>query len=171
MKKYVIPFIIILIIGILVSYFVYKSKINGSTIESRELRLKQISNLGESTNIDEEIIIDDYIFSGYITKNNRYGLAVFTPAGNGKYDFQTNVNSNNDELIFLPYVINGKAYNLFWANKADLDYAEIIYTIDGNKGEIIKIDAKNNKIIYTEEPSKDFSVEYYFIDVKGKLYK
>lgn len=68
-------------------------------------------------------------------------------------------------------IINEKQYNLFWANKADLDYAEITYMIDGKAGETIEMDAQNNQIIYTEAPSNDFSVEYYFVDINGNQYK
>lgn len=170
-KKCIIPLITIAVIGLLISYFINQSKLNGSTLESRELRLREISNLGEITTINQEITIDGYIISGYTTNNNRYGLAVFAPAGNGKYDFQTNINRQNDELIFLDYTINTKFYTLVWANKADLDYSEITYTIKGKTGETIKLDAKNNKIIYTEAPSNDFSVKYRFIDKNGKIYE
>jgi len=168
-KKYIIPFITIVVIGLLISLYVNQSKLNGSTLESRELRLREISNLGEITTIDQEITIDGYIISGYNAKNNQHGLAVFVPESKGKYKFQTNVNRQNGELIFLTATVNEKLYNLFWANKTDLDYAEITYTIDGKTGEVIKLDAKNNKIIYTEAPSSDFSVEYHFVDKNGKF--
>lgn len=94
-------------------------------------------------------------------------MAVFATDGDGVYRFQTNANRFNDELAFITVYINRKPYNVFWANKMDLDYAEIAYTIDGNIGETIKLDAKDNKIIYTEAPSSEFSVEYYFFDING----
>ena len=171
LKKYTLPFTMIIIVGLLIGFFINQSKLNGSTIESRELRLKEISNLGEVTTIDQEILIDDYVISGYTTKNNRYGLAVFAPTGNGQYEFQTNVNRRNDELAFTTTTINQALYNVFWANKADLDYAEITYTIDGKTGETIKVDAQNNQIIYTKAPSKDFSVEYHFVNIHGDRYQ
>lgn len=171
LKKYIIPFSIIVIAGLLITFFFNQNRLNGSTIESRELRLREISNLGKVTTIDQEITIDGYIISGYTAKNNQYGLAVFVPAGNGKYNFQTNANRQNKELLFMTTIINEKQYNLFWANKADLDYAEITYMIDGKAGETIEMDAQNNQIIYTEAPSNDFSVEYYFVDINGNQYK
>lgn len=142
-----------------------------STVENRELRLQTISNLGNETTISQEVVIDDYIISGYTTRNNRYGLAVFAADGDGTYRFQTNINRFDDELVFITATINHKHYNVFWANKADLDYAEVTYTIDGNIGETIKLDAKDNKIIYTDAPSNDFSVEYYFFDINGNRYE
>ncbi|PHV71023.1 hypothetical protein CS063_06720 [Sporanaerobium hydrogeniformans] len=171
LKKYSVPLVMLIFIGFLIGFFINKSKWSGATIESRELRLREISNLGEATTIDQEIMIDGYIISGYTTKNNRHGLAVFAPIGNDKYEFQTNVTRPNDKLIFTTATINQRLYNLFWANKADLDYAEITYTMDGKTGEAIKLDARNNKIIYKEAPSNDFSVECYFVDVNGKRYE
>ncbi|BCK01578.1 hypothetical protein bsdcttw_46180 [Anaerocolumna chitinilytica] len=38
-------------------------------------------------------------------------------------------------------------------------------------GETVKLDAKNNVIIYTEAPVKDFSVKYCFVDKNGNRYK
>lgn len=69
-------------------------------------------------------------------------------------------------LIYPTATINQKLCNLFWANKTDLDYAEITYTIYGKIIQLIKLAAKNNKIIYTEAPSKDFSVEHHFVGKK-----
>lgn len=171
-KKCIIPLITIVIIGILISCFVNQIKLNGSTLKSRELRLRKISKLGETTTIEQEISIDGYIISGYTTNNNQHGLAVFTPTGNGKHEFQQNINKHNDELIFLDYYINSKFYTIVWANKADLDYAEITYTVEDKTGETIKLDAQNDKIIYTQAPSSNhYSLEYRFIDKNGKIYE
>ena len=171
LKKSTIPLVAIIVIGIVISVFVIQNTNNCDTLENRERRLRDISNLGEVTNIDQETVIDDYIISGYTTKNNQYGLAVFAPAGNGRYKFQTNVNRQNDELVFITATINKTLYNLFWANKANLDYAEITYTIAAKTEKTIKIDAQNNQIVYTVAPSTDFSVEYSFTDLNGTRYE
>lgn len=81
-----------MIAGLLIGFFVNQNKLNGSTVESRELRLRQISNSGKVTTINKEITIEDYIVSRYTAKNNQYGLAIFAPTGNGNYEFQSNVN-------------------------------------------------------------------------------
>jgi hypothetical protein len=77
----------------------------------------------------------------------------------------------DNELVFMTTTINHKPYNLFWANKANLDYAEITYTLSGVVGKTVKLDAKDNIIIYTEAPAKDFSVEYCFVDKNGNRYE
>lgn len=167
-KKFIISFIIIVII---ITIFIIPNVNGCDTLENRELRLREISNLGEVTNIDQELTIDGYIISGYTTKNNIHGLAVFAPTNNGKYEFQTNINRQSDKLILLTTTINQTLYNVFWANKANLDYAEITYTIDSKTGETLIIDAQNNQIIYTEAPTSNFSVEYYFVDKNGVRYE
>lgn len=171
-KKYVIPCVVgAILIVLLASFFAMRSRPDCSTLESRELRLSELSNLDGDTHISCEIEIDGYIVSGYSSSNHKYGLAIFEPQGNGKYKFQTNSTRENDELVFMTAIINQKSYNLFWANKADLDYAEITYTLSGMVGETVKLDAKDNIIIYTEAPAKDFSVKYCFVDKNGNRYE
>ena len=171
LKKYIAPLAMIIIAGLLIGFFISQSKFDGSTTESRELRLKEISSLGTVTTIDQEITIDGYIISGYTAKNDQHGLAVFAHTGNGYYEFQTNVTGPKDKLVFTIVTINKISYSLFWANKANLDYADITYTIDNKTEKTIKLDAQNNKIIYLEAPSNDFSVEYNFVDVNGMRYE
>lgn len=170
-KKYIIPLIAIIVIGVIISIFLIQNMNGCDTLENRERRLREISNLGEGTNIDQEISIGDYIISGYTTKNNRQGLAVFAPTDNGKYKLQTNVNRENNELVLITTTINQTPYNIFWANKANLDYAEITYTVDGKIGETITVDAQDNQIVYTESPAKDYNVEYIFVDKNGTHYE
>lgn len=171
-KKNIIPCVVsAILIILLVSFFAMRSHPDGSTMESRELRLSELSKLDGNAHISCEIEIDGYIVSGYNSSNNKYGLAIFEPQGDGKYKFQTNITRESDELAFMTAIINQKSYNLFWANKADLDYAEITYTLSGMVGETVKLDAKNNVIIYTVAPAKDFSVKYCFVDKNGNRYE
>lgn len=112
----------------------------------------------------------DLIVSGYNSSNNKHGLAIFEPQGDGKYKFQMNVTRQNDELVFLGTTINQKSYDLFWADKEDLDYEEITYTLSGLVQETLKLDAKDNAIIYMKPPAKDYSVEYCVVDKNGNRY-
>lgn len=148
-----------------------RSRPDGSTLESRELRLSELSKLDGDAHISYEVEIDGYIVSGYTSSNHKHGLAIFEPQGDGKYKFQTNVTRENDELVFMTAIINQKSYDLFWADKVDLDYAEITYTLSGVVGETVKLNAKDNSIIYTEAPAKDYSVEYCFVDKSGNRYE
>ncbi|MEG0751643.1 MAG: hypothetical protein RR998_02895 [Oscillospiraceae bacterium] len=171
-KKFIIPLTVIIVAaGIIVTIFIMQNSNRCDTIENRERRLREIGNLGAITTIGQEIAIDGYIISGYTAQNNRYGLAVFAPIGNGEYEFQTNANRQNDELVFILTSIHQTQYNVFWANKANLNYAQITYTVDGKTDATIKLDAKDNKILYAEAPSDDFSAEFYFVDLSGKLYE
>ncbi len=171
-KKYLIPCVVsALFVVLLASFFVMRLRPDGSTLESREQQLSELSQLDGDVCISCETKIDGYIVSGYSSSNNKYGLAIFEPQGNGKYKFQTSITRENDELIFMNTIIKQKSYNLFWANKADLDYAEITYIPSGMVGETVKLDAKDNVIIYTEAPAKDFSVKYCFVDKNGNRYE
>ncbi len=171
-KKYIIPTVVgTIFIVLLASFFLMRIRPDGSTLKSRELQLSELSKLDGDVYISNEIEIDGYIVSGYSSSINKYGLAIYEPQGYGKYKFQTSITRENDELIFMNTIIKQKSYNLFWANKADLDYAEITYTPSGMVGETVKLDAKNNVIIYTEAPVKDFSVKYCFVDKNGNRYE
>jgi hypothetical protein len=63
------------------------------------------------------------------------------------------------------------SYDLFWANKTNLDYAEITYTISNKSQKSLKLDASENKIIYNKSPSNNYSVEYVFVDAEGNRIK
>lgn len=170
-KKYIIPIAIGFVFIILSIFFSTQSKPDGSSIESRELILNKLSKINGNTHISYEIQIDEYIVSGYISSNNKLGLAIFEPQGNGKYKFQTYYLRDKDELIHRNVIINQKFYDLFWANKADLDYAEITYITSNKSEETFKLDATDNKIIYKEAPSNDYAVEYVFVDTNGNHYE
>lgn len=170
-KSVILSLIAIIIVGMIATISMIKNINNCDTVENRELRLREIDNLGEVTTIDQELTIDDYVISGYTTKSNRHGLALFAPTGDEKYKFQRNVNRQNDKLILLTTNINQTHYNIFWANKANLDYAEITYTVDGKTGETLTIDAQGNQIIYAEVPATDYNVEYIFVDKNGTRYE
>lgn len=159
-------FIILLIV-----FFFTQSNPDGSSIESRELMLSKLSKINDNAHISYEIIIDDYIVSGYITSNNKHGLAIFEPQGNGKYNFQSDYLIEKDALIYCNVIINQKSYDLFWANKADLDYAEITYILSNKSVENLKLDATGNKIIYKEAPSNDYAIQYVFVDTNGNRYE
>jgi hypothetical protein len=167
-KKYVFVTAIILILSVVfISFFYQQSKLDGSTLESRELRLNQSD---DGIHIASEIKIDEYIISGIISTNSQYGLAVFEPENN-KYKLKTRSLEDNSEIVTEHTIINGTDYDLFWYNQADLDYAEITYAVQGKKLEPIKLDAGENKILYYRAPGDDYSVEVIFYDTQGNQYE
>lgn len=169
MKKYIFAVATILILSIaFVSFFFQQSKLDGSTVESRELRLNQSDN---GIHIASEIKIDEHIISGIIAANNKYGLAIFGPEDNNKYKLQTRLLRDNGEIIIGHTVVNETGYDLFWYNQLNLDYAEIEYTVQGKKLEPIKLDARENRILYYKAPSNDYSVEVTFYDTQGNSYE
>jgi len=168
-KRYIWAVALIIILGIVFfELYLQQNKLDGSTIVSRELILNQSQN---GIHIVSEIKIDDYIVSGIIGSNNNDGLVVFASQANGKYKFQTKVLREKGSTIIEHTFINSVGYDLFWRNQVDLDYAEIIYTVQGNALEPIKLDAKDNKILYCEAPSNDYSVEVVYYDIQGNRYE
>jgi hypothetical protein len=168
-KKYIFAIAAILILSIVfISFFFQQSKLDGSTLESRELRLNRSDN---GIHIASEIKIDEHIISGVIDANNKYGLAIFEPEDNHKYKLQTRFLRDNGEIIIEHTIVNETGYDLFWYNQADLDYAKITYTVQGKKLEPIKLDAGENKILSYKAPSNDYSVEVTFYDTQGNRYE
>jgi hypothetical protein len=168
-KRYILAVAIIIILSVVfVELYLQQSKVDGSTVESRELILNRSEN---GVHIVSEIQIDDDIISGIIGSNNKYGLAVFKSQANGKYKFQTRVLRESGRTIIEHTFVNNVAYDLFWRNQVDLDYAEIIYTVQGNELEPIKLDARDNQILYCEAPSNDYSVEVVYYDIQGNRYE
>lgn len=169
-KKYIILIAVGFVFIILLIFFFTQSNPDGSSVESRELMLSK-SKINDNAHISYEIKIDNYIVSGYISSNNKHGLAMFEPKGNGKYKFPFSYLIDKDALIHCNVIINHKSYDLFWANKADLDYAEITYIFPNKSEETLKLDAKGNKIIYKEAPSNNYAIQYVFVDTNGNRYE
>jgi hypothetical protein len=168
-KKYIFVTAIVLILSVVfISFFFQRSKLDGSTLESRAL---QLNKSGNGLHIASEIKIDEYIISGIVSTNSKYGLAVFEPEDNNKYKLQTRSLEDNSEIITEHTVINGTDYDLFWYNQTNLDYAEITYTVQGKKLEPIKLDAGENKILYYKAPGNDYSVKVTFYDTQGNQYE
>lgn len=140
-----------------------------STVRQRESYLGKIDSLGE-IHIESELVIDDYIISAYTGLNGNYGLAIFEPIQGGNYKFQSNINKNDGEVIFTTIIINKVVYDIFWANKRDLDYAQISY-VNNDGIQNYKIDASNNKIIYIQNPKKNYEVSAKFITKNGEIYR
>ena len=159
----------LVVVGCLIVYF---DGLVGNTVESRELRLRQIEGLGESVTIGQELELAGYIVSGYTTAGIRpYGLAVFKPAGVGRYRLQSRSSAYSNQIIEISTRIDETHYSFFWANKADLAYAEITYTMDGKAGETIRLDATDNRIVVAEAPAeKSYGAEFYFYDQNGNRY-
>ena len=169
-KKVMIALVAIGVLVIVATVFTLKNENNCDTTDSRELRLREIDRL-ETASIGQELTIDGYIISGYTTEYKQHGLAVFAPTTTGKYEYRTNALRYTNELVTLHTLIGQTWYDLFWANKPDLDYAEITYTVDGQAVNTMTINAQDNKILCTEAPDESYKVQYYFVDKSGTRYE
>lgn len=169
---YIFVFIIFVVIAdFFIGTYLKPQAFDCADIENRTLRLREVTDLGESTLIATEITIDGYLISGYSSENGKYGLAIFEPKEDETYEFSGNYSVESDQVLFGNTTINGKQYDLFWANQADLEYAEITYSNSGEPAEPLKLDATGNQIVYNEAPSNDYSVAYAFVDMNGNRYE
>ena len=169
-KMLLIGFVaIVCVVGILICC-AYSSP-DGKTIESREELLDDAISTGESWSIAKEIEIDGYIISAAYSTNNKSTIAVFKPESNGKYEFLTSTNRDNNEIIVGGAIINGDWYDLIWFNGAQTEYAEIIYTINGKEYKPLKYDTTDMDIIYNKNAEKDYSMKVYYYDSEGNRYE
>jgi hypothetical protein len=179
-KKYLIAIVIIIICFFI--FFQYKSINNCQTQEQRQQRLSEVENLKNGVTIIAETEIEGYIVSGYITDDMRYqGIAIFNPDSKGNYKFSSNVNRDYGSLVMASLTVQDmekeasynsiKNYDIFWANRENLEKAELTYTPEGGEREVITLDATNNKIIYYPCHYKSYNVEYKFYDKDGNVYE
>ena len=177
-KKLLLPVILVLIAVI----FVLSSQNPCSTKEEREKRLGEVGRIKNGVIIITETEIDGYIVSGYITDDMHYqGIAIFKPDGKGNYNFSTNVNRDYGDLVMASLTVQDmekeasynsvKNYDVFWANRENLEKAELTYTPEGSESEVVTLDATDNKIVYYPCDYKSYSVEYKFYDKDGNVFE
>ena len=172
MKKKLSLIVLVTIICVTAAFaYVFSALPKGNTRESRESILNAaISKSGDWT-IATEIELDGYIISGAYSTDDRSALAIFEPEGNGNYRFRTSTNRNNDEIIVSGAVINGKWYDLVWFHGAKTEYAEITYTISGQRQDALRFSTENMDILYQEQPAKEYSIQVVYYDSDGKKYE
>lgn len=143
-------------------------KPNGKTLESREEILKN-SNAGKYVwEIDKEIKLYDYIISSVY--GDKEGLATFISNSNGRNKLESVNYSSKGEVIITQIIHEEEVYYITWCNQPNLDYAEVIYTID-NEELMPKIyDVKENSLIYFKSPGDDFMMRITYYDENGKSY-
>ena len=169
-KKTGIVFGILIILFLAYSAWTYFSKPDGSTVQSREELLENIPK-GTDWKIAKETEFKNYIISGMYSSDGKSGIAVFEPLDNGKYKMSSREWRENDEIIISGYIIDGIWYDLVWFNGAQTEYAEIIYTIDGEVQEPVVCDTRDMNILVNESPAKDYSMSVVYYDENGNAYE
>ena len=169
MKKRILAGIII--IAVLIAVFLgyqYFTAPKGDTLESREELLQKAR--GEAWHIQTETEFAGYIVSGAYS-DNEIAIAVFAPKGEGKYGLQTTTEREPEEIIISGSMIDDKWYDLIWFNGTQSEYAEIVYTTDGEEQEPLRFDTKEMNIIFSEAPSKDYNINVVYYDSEGNKYE
>ena len=145
---------------------------NGATVESREKLLDEAIKKSSGTHwtITKETIVEDYIISGAVNTKGIATLAVFEPTGNGKYQFVTSTNRNQNEPIISGHQINGVWFDFIWFGGAQTEYAEVTYLVNG-KSETKKYDTSDMEIISIPNQEKEYTIQVSYFDSEGNQYK
>ena len=106
--------IFIVIAAIMAVFYNFTLSPQGTTTESREEILNTTISTGTNWTIATETEIEGHIISAAYSTDNKVSLAIFKPAENGGYEFQTSTNRNADEIIISNVVFNQNTYYLVW---------------------------------------------------------
>lgn len=167
-KKLFIFSAVILVLLVLCLNAADNAKYSGKTLESRQ---NQLCRNGRDIHISQEIDIDGYIISAINESSRTHGLAVFEPVGNGKYRLQSSTQRNSNMVVIADVYINSEWYNLFWADRPNLDYAQIEYSHNGKTLEALTFDASDNKILFCKTPYTNYTLSAVFYDTDGNAYE
>ena len=165
-RKYLI--VIIISIIILLAGILYFLTPNGKTLESREEILKKSKTGKYVWEIDKEIKLYDYIISSVY--GNKDGLAVFKSYGNNKYKLQSVTYKEKGKVVIEQIVYKNVVYYIAKCDQANLDYAEVIYSIDNEELEPRIFDVRENNLISFKSPSDDFTMRIIYYDKDGNQY-
>lgn len=166
-KKYYIYIIIVLLISLVGAIYLFTPK--GNTLESREKILQNSKTSKYVWEIDKEIKLYDYIISS-VYGTTKDGLAVFKSTGNGKYKLQSVGYNEKGKVVIEQIIHQEKVFYIAWCNQSNLDYAEVVYTIDNEELEPRIFDVKENSFISFQSPSDDFSMRITYYDKDGNHY-
>lgn len=143
----------------------------GDTVESREEMLNDAIFKGQGWTIQKETELDGYLISAACNADHMATLAVFKPAGDGRYELQTSTNRKQDEIIVSGTMVDGSWYDLIWFGGAQTEYAEVTYTIDGQEQEPLKFDTTQMDIICNPNPAKEYTLSVVYYDRDGNRYE
>ena len=141
---------------------------DGATVASREAILQDLST-GIDWQIASEIPIDDYLISS-IYSPSKDGVAIFAPQ-NGGYEYQSIYYANKGDIVIAHIITDQNYYDIFYLDQADLSYAEVIYTVDGQQLAPVRLALTDDKICYHQAPSDDYSLDVRYYDKDGNIYQ
>ena len=165
-KSAVLLAVLVLLVGAVIGA-VLSGEPDGRTTESREQILRERPGRID-WHISSEMMLGEYIVS-CVYAGQYDGIAIFKPQKGGRYDYQTiHYRAKGDIVTLHTLPIDGRSYMLCWLNRADLDYAEVTFTVDGEAPEIQRLDAGELGLICVEEPDADsFTADVVYYDNAG----
>ena len=177
MKKRIIGVFLLAAVLLICGVVFYQSQKeeDGATLESREVLLDQAISQGKGTQwtIATETKLEDHIVSGAYSTDGKVTLAVFSPLGDGKYEFSSSVNREKDDIVIDTTAINGTRYNLIWFCGAQTEYAEATYIVNWELQPVKRFDTTNMDIICVkiDAAAKEYSSHVAYYDSQGNRYE
>ncbi len=162
--------VVLAILLVLVCGSVLVNKPDGSTLESREKLLESLPR-GIGWKIATEAECENHIISGIYSRDNKSGIAVFTPRIEEGYRLLARQWCDSDDIMIANFVIENVWYDVIWFNGAKTEYAEITYTYDGVAQERIIHPAKGMEIFICPAPSENYSLHVAYYDDAGNKYE
>ena len=98
-------------------------------------------------------------------------LAIFEPAGKGRYTLSASVSQDQGEILVTGLQTGESWYDLVWFQGADTEYAEIRYTIAGEKQAPVRYDTSDMEIFCIENPEKEYTLQAVYFDADGNAYE
>ena len=144
---------------------------DGSTRESREELLNASLEKGEGWSIVQEKELEDRIISAASSSDGRSTIAVFEPEPGGGYRFSTSTNRYKEEIVIGGTVVDGTWYDLIWFGGAQTEYAEVRYTVGGERRDPLRYDTAGMEIIAVANPEQEYTIEVSYVDGKGNIYQ
>ena len=131
----------------------------------RSSRLSQAEDLSQTfLNCEGIIAIDDQgsKSTGCTKEPVSYThLDVYKRQG---YEYQSIHYANKGDIVIAHVITNQSYYDIFYLDQADLSYAEVIYTVDGQQLAPVQLDLVDAKICYHQAPSDDYRLDVRYYD-------
>lgn len=171
-KRIAVLPVIILVIG-MVSLLIADDP-DGRTPESREQILRELPK-GIDWHIPSEssqVVIDNWDYIVHPIYADRYdGIAIFEQEDDGRYGLQTVTYHQKGEIVLCnSLLMGGRSYLFCWLNRADLDYAEVTFTVEGEAPETQRLDTGDSglELICVEAPDADsYTADVVYYDTAG----
>ncbi len=144
-----------------------------ATVTDREQRLEEAipQEKGQHWSIATESQVDGYIISGAYSDQGNAAIGLFRPGKGNTHQFQRAITERKENVITDTVLINEKTYHLIWLPGIQTEYAEVTYTVVGQKPETRRFDTTDMSVICTQFDASAYTMDVVYYDSEGNQYK